>query len=31
MIGATDSRYFRPFSNAVLNFIPMQNARGFMV
>ena len=29
MIGATDSRYFRPFSNAVLNFIPMQNARGF--
>ncbi len=29
VIGATDSRYFRPFSNAVLNFIPMQNARGF--
>lgn len=29
MIGATDSRYYRPFSNAVLNFIPMENARGF--
>ena len=29
LIGATDSRYFRPFSNAVLNFTPMQNAKGF--
>ncbi len=29
MIGATDSRYFRPFSSAVLNFAPMTNAKGF--
>jgi len=29
LIGATDSRYFRPFSDAVLNFTPMQNAKGF--
>jgi carboxypeptidase PM20D1 len=29
LIGATDSRYFRPFSNAVLNFTPMQNPKGF--
>ncbi len=29
MIGATDSRYYRPFSEAVLNFTPMQNAKGF--
>ena len=29
VLGATDSRYFRPFSNAVLNFIPLQDAKGF--
>lgn len=29
MIGATDSRYYRPFSDAVLNFTPVQNAKGF--
>jgi carboxypeptidase PM20D1 len=29
MIGATDSRYFRGFSDAVLNFTPMQDAKGF--
>jgi carboxypeptidase PM20D1 len=29
MIGATDSRYFRGFSEAVLNFTPMQDAKGF--
>ncbi|MBX9784836.1 MAG: hypothetical protein K2X48_16220 [Chitinophagaceae bacterium] len=29
MIGATDSRYFRPFSDAVLNFAPMKDAKGF--
>jgi carboxypeptidase PM20D1 len=29
MIGATDSRYFRPFSDAVLNFAPMRDAKGF--
>lgn len=29
MIGATDSRYFRPFSSAVLNFAPMTDAKGF--
>jgi carboxypeptidase PM20D1 len=29
MIGATDSRYFRPFSKAVVNFAPMTNAKGF--
>lgn len=29
LIGATDSRYFRPFSDAVLNFAPMRDAKGF--
>jgi len=29
LIGATDSRYFRGFSDAVLNFTPMQNVKGF--
>jgi carboxypeptidase PM20D1 len=29
MVGATDSRYFRPFSNAVVNFSPMTDAKGF--
>ena len=29
MVGATDSRYYRSFSNAVLNFSPMQDAKGF--
>ena len=29
LIGATDSRYFRDFSEAVLNFTPMQNVKGF--
>jgi len=29
MIGASDSRYFRSFSDAVLNFTPMQDAKGF--
>jgi carboxypeptidase PM20D1 len=29
MIGATDSRYYRPFSDAVLNFLPLKNAKGF--
>lgn len=29
MIGATDSRYFRSFSDAVLNFAPMKDAKGF--
>lgn len=29
IIGATDSRYFRPFSEAVLNFAPMQDVNGF--
>lgn len=29
LIGATDSRYFRPFSEAVLNFTPMQDVKGF--
>lgn len=29
MVGATDSRYFRPFSNAVVNFAPMTDAKGF--
>jgi carboxypeptidase PM20D1 len=28
-VGATDSRYFRPFSDAVLNFAPMRDAKGF--
>ena len=29
MVGATDSRYFRSFSDAVVNFSPMTNAKGF--
>jgi carboxypeptidase PM20D1 len=29
MVGATDSRYFRGFSEAVLNFSAMQDAKGF--
>lgn len=29
LIGATDSRYFRSFSDAVLNFSPMQDIKGF--
>ena len=29
IVGATDSRYFRPFSSAVVNFIPVTNAKGF--
>ncbi|MFZ4769954.1 MAG: M20/M25/M40 family metallo-hydrolase [Ferruginibacter sp.] len=29
LLGATDSRYFRSFSDAVLNFIPMQDPKGF--
>lgn len=29
MIGASDSRYFRSFSEAVLNFTPVQDAKGF--
>ncbi len=29
MIGASDSRYFRSFSDAVLNFTPVQDAKGF--
>ncbi len=29
MVGATDSRYFRGFSDAVLNFAAMQDAKGF--
>lgn len=29
MVGATDSRYFRSFSDAVVNFAPMTNAKGF--
>jgi len=29
LIGATDSRYFRGFSDAVLNFTPMQNVKGY--
>jgi carboxypeptidase PM20D1 len=29
LIGASDSRYFRGFSDAVLNFTPMQDAKGF--
>ncbi|MFM7358254.1 MAG: peptidase dimerization domain-containing protein, partial [Sediminibacterium sp.] len=28
-LGATDSRYFRDFSEAVLNFAPIQNVKGF--
>ncbi len=29
MLGATDSRYFRPFSDAVINFTPYLNVKGF--
>lgn len=29
IIGATDSRYFRPFSDAVLNFVPITDPKGF--
>jgi carboxypeptidase PM20D1 len=29
LVGATDSRYFRPFSDAVLNFAPMRDAKGY--
>ena len=29
VVGATDSRYFRPFSESVLNFSPMQDVKGF--
>lgn len=29
MIGASDSRYFRSFSDAVLNFTPVKDAKGF--
>jgi len=29
MIGATDSRYYRSFSNAVLNFSAVQDVKGF--
>ncbi len=29
MVGATDSRYFRPFSDAVVNFAPMTDSKGF--
>jgi carboxypeptidase PM20D1 len=29
LIGATDSRYFRGFSEAVFNFTPMKNPKGF--
>jgi carboxypeptidase PM20D1 len=29
VIGATDSRYYRGFSDAVLNFTPLTNAKGF--
>ena len=29
IVGATDSRYFRPFSDAVLNFVPIKDAKGF--
>ncbi|MFN9665211.1 MAG: hypothetical protein ACK57C_01300, partial [Bacteroidota bacterium] len=29
MIGASDSRYFRDFSEAVLNFSAIQNMKGF--
>jgi len=29
VVGATDSRYFRSFSDAVLNFTPIQDAKGF--
>lgn len=29
VVYATDSRYFRPFSEAVLNFSPMQDVKGY--
>jgi carboxypeptidase PM20D1 len=29
VVGATDSRYFRSFSDAVLNFSPIQDTNGF--
>jgi carboxypeptidase PM20D1 len=29
LIGATDSRYFRGFSEAVLNFAPVADVKGF--
>lgn len=29
MVGATDSRYYRSFSSAVVNFAPMTDAKGF--
>jgi len=29
MIGATDSRYYRHFSNGVVNFLPMTDSKGF--
>jgi carboxypeptidase PM20D1 len=29
IVGATDSRYFRPFSDAVLNFAPIKDPKGF--
>jgi carboxypeptidase PM20D1 len=29
LIGATDSRYFRGFSEAVLNFVPVADVKGF--
>jgi carboxypeptidase PM20D1 len=29
LIGATDSRYFRSFSEAVFNFTPMKNPKGY--
>jgi carboxypeptidase PM20D1 len=29
MIGATDSRYYRPISDGVVNFIPMTDSKGF--
>lgn len=29
VVGATDSRYFRSFSDAVLNFVPLHNGKGY--
>ena len=29
MVGATDSRYYRSFSSAVVNFAPMKDAKGY--
>ena len=29
LVGATNSRYFRGFSEAVLNFTPLQDVKGF--